>query len=291
LVTLYATLITLFGLAWVLFLIGWINVGGRQIYVVHIIDSVLVALFAVVGDGLAPFRAIDTYHMIFIAHYHHYTWSRRKKDMLPELRDHNDLPANNAPMSGRNGTDPEDPEKQWEFTVLTPKQQAKLEHHQAKFCKSHSFYKPHETDTHNAFPLRLLVAIVVLLDCHSLLQISLGAVTWGWYYKIRPFAVTTVILCCSITCNAMAGLLITIGDRRTRKKDVLERMNRQELTEEAMQHLERKKERESESEREDNEDSSKKGRSSLQLPRLLHSEEKGKVKQPNRGPSAQSAYP
>ncbi|KAJ4348309.1 uncharacterized protein N0V89_009683 [Didymosphaeria variabile] len=291
LVTLYATLITLFGLAWVLFLIGWINVGGRQIYVVHIIDSVLVALFAVVGDGLAPFRAIDTYHMIYIAHYHHYTWSRRKKDMLPSLRDHNDLPANNAPMASRNGTDPEDPEKQWEFTVLTPKQQAKLEHHQTKFCKSHSFYKPHETDTHHAFPLRLLVAIVVLLDCHSLLQISLGAVTWGWYYKIRPFAVTTVILCCSITCNAAAGLLITIGDHRTRKKDVLERMNRQELTEEAMHHIEKKRDKESESEREDIEESSKKGRTSLHLHRHRQSEENGTNRQPSKEEPAQSAYP
>lgn len=254
LVTLYATLITLFGLAWVLFLIGWINVGGQQIYVVHIIDSVLVALFAIVGDGLAPFRAVDTYHMIYIAHYHHFTWSRRKKDMLPELHDHNDLPSSNAPISGPRDVDPEDPEKQWEFTVLTPKQQEKLEHHTEKFCKSHSFYKPHETETHHAFPLRLLVAIVVLLDCHSLLQISLGACTWGIYYKNRHFAITTVILICSITCNATAGLLIWLGDKRTRKTDVLERMNRQELTEEAIKKVEKKKQSESESEMEDAEE-------------------------------------
>jgi hypothetical protein len=259
LVTLYATLITLFGLAWVLFLIGWINVGGRQIYVVHIIDSVLVALFAIVGDGLAPFRAVDTYHMIYIAHYHHYTWSRRKKDQLPELQDHNDLPSSNAPITAPATKNPDDPEAQWEFTVLTPKQQAKLEHHQAKFAKSHSFYKPHETETHYAFPLRLLVAIVVLLDCHSLLQIALGATTWGIYYKVRPFAITTVILCCSITCNATAGLLILIGDKRTRKKDVLERMNRQELTEEAIHKIEKKREQGSESE--DNDDASKKRKS------------------------------
>lgn len=258
LVTLYATLITIFGLAWVLFLIGWINVGGKQIYVVHIIDSVLVALFAIVGDGLAPFRAVDTYHMIYIAHYHHYTWSRRKKDMLPDLTDPNDLPSTNAPISGPR-SDPEDLEKQWEFTVLTPKQQEKLEHHQAKFCKSHSFYKPHETETHYAFPLRFLVAIVVLLDCHSLLQISLGACTWGIYYKNRHMAITTVILICSITVNATAGLLIWLGDKRTRKTDVLERMNRQELTEEAIKHIEKKKEKESESESEDPEKKSRSG--------------------------------
>ncbi len=68
-VTLYATFITLFGLAWVLFLIGWIYVGNKQLYVINVIDYVLVALFAIVGDGLAPFRAIDTYHMIYVAHY------------------------------------------------------------------------------------------------------------------------------------------------------------------------------------------------------------------------------
>ncbi|KAF2263489.1 hypothetical protein CC78DRAFT_533914 [Lojkania enalia] len=267
LVTLYATLITLFGLAWVLFLIGWINVGGRQLYIINVIDNVLVALFAVVGDGLAPFRAVDTYHMIYIAHYHHYTWSRREKSFLPKLHDHNDLPSSNAPIAAP--MDPEDPEKQWEFTVLTPKQQAKLEHHTAKFCKSHSFYKPHETETHYAFPLRLLIAIVVLLDCHSLFQIALGACTWGIYYKVRPFALTTVILCCSITCNATAGLLIWIGDHKTRKKDVVERMNRQELTEEAMKKVEKRKERESESERE--EDGESKARKSLTLSRHYHS--------------------
>lgn len=292
LVTLYATLITLFGLAWVLFLIGWINVGGKQKYVIHIIDSVLVALFAIVGDGLAPFRAVDTYHMIYIAHYHHYTWSRRKKDMLPELHDHNDLPSANAPISGPRTTDPEDPEKQWEFTVLSPKQQAKLEHHQAKFSKSHSFYKAHETETHHAFPLRLLIAIVVLLDCHSLLQISLGATTWGIYYKHRHFAITTVILICSITCNATAGLLILIGDKRTRKKDVLERMNRQELTEEAMRHIEKKKERESESEREDNEDrrKSKDGRKSLDIFRH-HSDNSREKQGKSKERKEESAYP
>jgi hypothetical protein len=287
LVTLYAFLITIFGLAWVLFLIGWINVGGQQIYVIHIIDSIMVALFAVVGDGLAPFRAVDTYHMIYIAHYHHYTWSRRKKDRLPELKDQNDLPSGNAPMGGRNFTEV-DPEKQWEFTVLTPKQQAKLEHHQTKFSNSHSFYKPHETETHHAFPLRFLVAIVVLLDCHSLLQISLGATTWGIYYKDRHPAITTVILCCSITVNAVAGLLITIGDRRTRKKDVVERMNRQELTEEAMHHLEKKKERESESERDDDGEASKKGgRRSLNLIRHTNSSHSGQQK----AKQGESAYP
>lgn len=81
LVTLYATLITLFGLAWVLFLIGWIYVGDQQLYIINVIDYVLVALFAIVGDGLAPFRAIDTYHMIFVARYRMLTLALAPCDM------------------------------------------------------------------------------------------------------------------------------------------------------------------------------------------------------------------
>ncbi|KIW68342.1 hypothetical protein PV04_04295 [Phialophora macrospora] len=262
-ITLYATLITLFGLAWVLFLIGWINVGGKQLYIINVIDNVLVALFAIVGDGLAPFRAVDTYHMIFIAHYHHLTWSTREKWNMPNLKNHNDLPTEMPPpvlpkvkprrrdrvlnkaaaklhLRKRFGVKDEDFEDPGEYSVLTYKQQRRLDHHAAKFNKSHTFYKPHETETHHAFPLRLLVAIVVLLDCHSLLQIALGTVTWSIDYHRRPFALTTVILCCSITCNATAGLLIWIGDRKTRKNDVLERINRQELTLEAMEKLEKR---------------------------------------------------
>jgi len=130
------------------------------------------------------------------------------------------------------------------FPVLTDKQQQRLVHHQAKLAKSHTFYKPHETETHHAFPLRLLVAVVLLLDLHSCLQISLGAVTWGIPYAVRPAAATTTILCCSIATNALAGLLIALGDRRTRKKDVLERLLKQELTAEVMDKMRKKKEKE-----------------------------------------------
>ncbi|KAF3395780.1 hypothetical protein F1880_006776 [Penicillium rolfsii] len=245
LVTLYATLITLFGLAWVLFLIGWINVGGRQLYVINVIDNVLVALFAIMGDGLAPFRAVDTYHMIYIAHYTMLTWKIREERKLPHLKDKNDLPAETEKDAGVESAQPAE-EEEHEYSVLDERQQQRLMHHQAKFAKSHTFYKPHETVTHHAFPLRILIAIVVLLDCHSLLQMALGACTWSMETPgERPFALTTVILCCSITCNISGGVLIMIGDRRTRKKDVVERLFRQELTEEAMKKMEKRKERQS----------------------------------------------
>ncbi|KAI0854361.1 hypothetical protein F5Y00DRAFT_222915 [Daldinia vernicosa] len=221
-VTLYATLITLFGLAWVLFLIGWIYVGEEQVYAINIIDYVLVALFGLVGDGLAPFRAVDTYHMAYIAHYHRLTWKLRRKKRMGKLRDKNDLPTNSDLEAARD-----------ELSVLSPQQEARLVHHQTKFAKSHTFYKPHETKTHYAFPLNWLVAIVTLLDVHSCLQIALGATTWGIDYNVRPMAVTATILSCSIAVNITAGILISIGGRRTRKKDVVERMFRQDLTREA----------------------------------------------------------
>lgn len=239
--TLYATLITLFGLAWVLFLIGWINVGGRKDYIVNVIDNVLVALFAIIGDGLAPFRAVDTYHMIFIAHYHRLTWRLRQERSLPELQNKNDLPTA-TPCDPDLDLDPESKTQALaDYSVLTMKQQKRLVHHQKKFSRSHTFYKPHETETHYAFSVRLLIAIVVLLDCHSMLQIALGTCTWAISYHVRPFALTTVILCCSITCNITAGVLISIGDHKTRKKDVLERMFRQDLTAQAIKKVEKKR--------------------------------------------------
>lgn len=225
---------------------GWINVGGRQSYLINVIDNVLVALFAVMGDGLAPFRAIDTYHMIFIARYTFLTWKIRRKRRLPDLKNKNDLPSRREEdVDVEFGDTPK--EEEHEFSVLGPAQQAKLIHHQTKLANSHTFYKPHETFTHHAFPLRMLIAIVVLLDCHSLFQIALGACTWGISYHVRPFALTTVILCCSICCNISGGVLIMIGDRRTRKKDVVERLFRQELTQEAMKKMRKKRRKEEQS--------------------------------------------
>jgi hypothetical protein len=201
---------------------------------------VLVALFAIMGDGLAPFRAWDTYNMVFIVYYHRLTWKLRKSHALPKLENKNDLPTAREEEVGL------EEEEKGGFVVLNEKQQASLQLHEDRFMRSHTFYKPHETTTHHAFPVKLLVIIVVLLDCHSLLQIALGACTWGISYHVRPFALTTVILCFSITVNITAGVLISVGDHKTRKKDVIERMDRQEMTEEAMGKIERRKQREME---------------------------------------------
>lgn len=179
--------------------------------------------------------------MCYIAHYTFLTWKIRRKKALPELKDKNDLPEKKEKdVDVEFGDTPK--EDEYEFSVLDPRQQLRLIHHQNKFAKSHTFYKPHETMTHHAFPMQLLIAIVVILDCHSLLQMALGACTWSMETPgERPFALTTVILCCSITCNITGGIMIMIGDRRTRKKEIVERLFRQQLTEEAMKKMEKKK--------------------------------------------------
>lgn len=240
-VTLYAFLITVFGTIWVLFLIGWISLGERKDYIVNIIDNVLVALFAIMGDGLAPFRIVDTYHMIYIAHYHRLSWRIRKQRGLAQLDDQNDLPETTISEVKLEGLDLEKAQSpEWHFSVLTQEQQKKLIHHQNQFCRSHSYYRPHETTTHHAFPLKLLITIVSLLDAHSTLQIMLGCFTWAWSYHSRPGWITAVILSFSITVNITAGVLISVGDKRTRKKDVILRMARQGLTEEAMRKVVKK---------------------------------------------------
>ncbi|KAJ1018115.1 hypothetical protein NDA16_004982 [Ustilago loliicola] len=93
-ITTYAFLITFWGTAICLFLLRWIDVGNpsRQRYWIEICDQILCALFAAVGLGFAPFRAVDTYRMVQIAHYHHLTYRRRRELHLPELKDKNELP-------------------------------------------------------------------------------------------------------------------------------------------------------------------------------------------------------
>ncbi|KAK4702022.1 hypothetical protein P7C70_g4208, partial [Phenoliferia sp. Uapishka_3] len=174
-VTIYASLLTFWGAAWVLFIIGWLHAGDRQAYFVEICDQVLTALFCVVGIGLAPFRAVDTYHMIFIAKYHRKTLRLYKEHGEAPLPDENDLPSPTAARD--NPSNAEEGLKR--APVLTVKEQATFIYHQTKFSKSHTFYRPHESFTHKAFPLDLLIVVVCLLDFHSIFQIALGSTTWS----------------------------------------------------------------------------------------------------------------
>ncbi|EJD48784.1 hypothetical protein AURDEDRAFT_60593 [Auricularia subglabra TFB-10046 SS5] len=223
-IVVYASLLTFWGAAWVLFLIGWLSAGSRQAYFVEICDQILTAPDVISPVGLAPFRAVDTYHMIYIARLHSKTLRLRKERGLPPLVDDNDLPRDLSPKE----------------EVLTEEEQRLLVHHQDKLSSNHTFYRPHETATHQAFPLDLLIATVCILDCHSLFQIALGSATWSIsYHHGYKRILTAVILSLSISCNITGGILILIGNRRTRKKEVLERRLMEALSEEAIRRKEK----------------------------------------------------
>lgn len=360
--TLYGFLITFWGTAIMLFIWNWIHVGERRRYWIEICDQILCALFAAVGLGFAPFRAVDTYRMIWIAKMHYKTWERRKQLGLNDLQDKNDLPRpdeegsnqvsrvvtardpatrssagrssradgdlespvastdeipdkqpkhwwdlkhDSTPSPGktkllgpqnshesdhhfrkhrkhpnqfivpnREESSPQSPKEQGdssgdtedgsnqkpvlkrnesikselvkereEIVVLTKEEQEILEHHQRKFHASHTFYRFHETSTHRAFPLDLMIAIVCLLDCHSILQGALGGCTWGIKYTHRPTALTATLITCSLSCNAMAGLLIYIGGRKTKKREEVERRLKIALEAMALAKIERRRAR------------------------------------------------
>ncbi|WFD38292.1 uncharacterized protein MJAP1_001243 [Malassezia japonica] len=319
--TTYGLLITGWGMLIMLLIIPWAHVGDKhtQRYWIEICDQVLCALFAAVGLGFAPFRAVDTYRMAYIAHYHFLTYKRRRLLHLPKLKNENELPRYSqgriermlaskdgtsaapeeeeggkakelteptkhlaalgvkhatgghakevygvenffGPLPGQPGAvrhAPDELQKErlkrspsldslvdkdtGEVSVLTPTEQATLQHHQRLFHASHTFYRYCETATHCPFPLRLMMTIVILLDCHSVLQGTLGGITWGIYYERRPTALTATIITCSLSCNAMAGILIWQGGRRTRKTEVVERQVKLALEERAIERMERKR--------------------------------------------------
>jgi hypothetical protein len=100
------------------------------------------------GDGLALYRAVDTYHMIFIAHYTPLTWEICNKRQLPELKDRNDLSSREEAQADTIlEADELSREDVHEFSVLNRVQWLELQHHQTKFVELHNLYKPHETLT------------------------------------------------------------------------------------------------------------------------------------------------
>ena len=86
----------------------------------------------------------------------------------------------------------------------------------------------------------MLIAVVCVLDCHSIFQIALGTATWSIsYHKNYKKILTAVILSLSISCNITGGILIALGNRRTRKKEVLEQRLHSALSEEAIRRREK----------------------------------------------------
>lgn len=139
----YGFCVVFWGAAIVLFLLGWIPTSSKdtQDKWVEISSQVVNGLFTVTGVGLIPWRAMDTYRMSVIWTLRKRFQRRCKKRGLPPIEDPDDLPDPTTLPGYEN--------------VLTEEEHSKLVDQQTKFAKSQTWYRPHATATHRAFPMSL----------------------------------------------------------------------------------------------------------------------------------------
>ncbi|OWZ54225.1 hypothetical protein C368_03364 [Cryptococcus neoformans 125.91] len=205
LTALYGFAVVFWGAAIVLFLLGWIPTSSkyRQDVWVEISSQVENGLFTVTGVGLIPWRVVDTYRMSVIWTLKSRAERRREKMGLPPIEDENDLP------------DPQDIPGY--IHVLDEKETARLRHHQEKFALSQTWYKPHATATHRAFPIGWALWNTILMDGNSFFQCILCGCMWGMNWHKRPAWTTGCLIPLSFLCGIGAAVLIYCGSVKTKK--------------------------------------------------------------------------
>ncbi|EIN10431.1 hypothetical protein PUNSTDRAFT_99948 [Punctularia strigosozonata HHB-11173 SS5] len=209
-VAIYGFLIVFWGTAIVLFLVKWINLHNSiaQGYWLELSQQVETGLFTLTSVGLIPWRVVDTYRITIIWWYKRKTRKLRKKAGLPDLYDEDDLP---------------DPKYDVNYVhVLTEKQQRTLHYHQQQFTKSQTWYRPHGTETHRAFPINIALIICLLNDGNSIFQVGLSSVMWALNRFDRPAATTATLLPASFICGILSAVFIWIGSKRTRRTEKVE---------------------------------------------------------------------
>ncbi|KIR34432.1 hypothetical protein I310_02645 [Cryptococcus deuterogattii CA1014] len=212
LTAIYGFAVVFWGAAIVLFLLGWIPTSSkyRQDVWVEISSQVENGLFTVTGVGLIPWRVIDTYRMSVIWTLKRRAERRREKLDLPPIEDENDLP------------DPQDIPGY--IHVLNEKEAAKLRYHQEKFALSQTWYKPHATATHRAFPIRWALWNTILMDGNSFFQCILCG-----YWHERPAWTTGCLIPLSFLCGIGAAVLIYCGSAKTKKHQAVSEKLRQAM--------------------------------------------------------------
>ncbi|KAI0251281.1 hypothetical protein BJV78DRAFT_1282565 [Lactifluus subvellereus] len=221
---LYGFLVVFWGTAIVLFLAKWINLHNQttQDFWVEISAQIENGLFCLTGIGLIPWRVIDTYRMFKIWYYKRRTRKLRKKAGLPELYDKDDLPD---PMFDPNYVH-----------VLTDKEEYELHHQQKKFMKSQTWYRPHGTETHRAFPINTALWICLLNDGNSIFQCVLAGCMWSMNRFVRPAWTTGLLIPAAFSCGIASGILIWRGGKRTKRTERVEERLRRVLEMEEAQH-------------------------------------------------------
>lgn len=167
-----------------------------------------IALFTVTGIGLAPWRVIDSYRILKIWHYKKLTSTLRRKSGIPMLYDADDLPD---PTYGENFVH-----------VLTTEQEKRLHHEQIEFSKSQTWYRPHGTETHRAFPIGTALLICLLIDGNSIAQAMLCACMWSMDRFQRPAWTTGTLIPVSFLCAIAASVLIWWGGKKTKRTEHVE---------------------------------------------------------------------
>ncbi|KAI9466894.1 hypothetical protein BJY52DRAFT_1235073 [Lactarius psammicola] len=220
----YGFLVVFWGTALVFFLAKWIDLGNTttQDFWVEVCEQIENGLFCLTGIGLIPWRVIDTHRVVKIWYYKRRTRELRRKAGLPELYDKDDLPD---PMFDPNYVH-----------VLTDKQQYELHHEQKKFMKSQTWYRPHGTETHRAFPINTALWICLLNDGNSVFQCMLAACMWSMNRFERPAWTTGLLIPLAFGCGIFSGVLIWRGGKKTKRTERVEERLRRVLEMDESQH-------------------------------------------------------
>ncbi|KAG8713590.1 hypothetical protein FRC11_011683, partial [Ceratobasidium sp. 423] len=150
-----------------------------------------------------------------IWHYRQVTRRLRRKAELPALIDGNDLPD---PIYNPNYVH-----------VLSDRQQEDLHYQQQKFMASQTWYRPHETETHKAFPIKTALFICLYIDFNSVFQCMLCGCMWSMNRFERPAWTTGTLIPASFLCGIAAGVLIWRGGNQTKKVKEVEQRLREAL--------------------------------------------------------------
>ncbi|KAI0320669.1 hypothetical protein OF83DRAFT_1238597 [Amylostereum chailletii] len=225
-VGIYGVLVVFWGAAIVLFLLKWINLHNKdaQDQWIELSSQMCNTLFCITGLGLAPWRIIDTWRIYKIWWYKRRTKQLRRERGLPELYDSDDLP---------------DPVYDPHYVhVLTDKEQADLHHQQKKFGKSQTWYRPHGTETHRAFPIGTALLICLLNFGNSFFQAMLTGCMWSLDRFERPAWTTGTLIPASFLCGVLSAVFISRGGQQTKRTERVEQCLRAALAREhELRHL------------------------------------------------------
>ncbi|KAG1768118.1 hypothetical protein EDD22DRAFT_257356 [Suillus occidentalis] len=185
----YGFLVVFWGAALVLFLLKWINLhnANTQGFWVEVCSQVESVKF---GTTSIKQRSYEI------------------KLVLPQLFDVDDLP---------------DPAYDPTFVhVLTEWEQQDLHYQQVKFRESQTWYRPHGTVAHRAFPINTALWICLFVDGNSAFQVMLSSCMWSMNRFERPAWTTGSLIPASFLCGIISAVLIWRGGQLTRRTKKIE---------------------------------------------------------------------